>query len=150
MNKGYDMKKIIIGMIAMLLFGQVYAQALINFTDITQQLSNGNSISLTVDLATCKVDDPNEIKIPLSKWFVKSNSAVYSDSMVSIDAVKYASGRSPLPASGLLQRGSIWINNNGNVQIVISFFDAETSKKWIKDVNVQCRLNEGVRVFSHS
>jgi hypothetical protein len=144
------MKKLLMGVIALTCCGIVSAQSLTTFTDITQQLANGNDISLTIDLSTCKVDDPNQIKMPLSKWFVKPDAALFTDTIVSIGGEKYAHGRPPLPENGLLQRASLLIDNKGTVQVVVSFFDAETNKKWMKDVNAQCQLNNGVRVFSHS
>lgn len=144
------MKKILTGMLALSCFGMASAQNLTSFADITQQLSNGNDISLTVDLTACKVNDPNEVKMPLSKWFIRPDAALFTDTLVSIGEEKYAHGRPPLPDSGLLQRASMLIDNKGNVQIVVSFFDAETNKKWMNAVNIQCQLNNGVRVFSHS
>ena len=144
------MKKIVTGLMALSLCKLAFAQNLSNFTDITEQLSNGNDISLTVNLAACKVDDPNQNKIPMSKWFIKPTVALFTDTAVSIGDEMYAHGRPPFPENGLLQRASMLIDNKGNVQIVVSFFDAENNKKWMKDVTIQCQLNDGVHVFSRA
>ncbi|WP_058483908.1 hypothetical protein [Legionella spiritensis] len=142
------MKKLIYGFISALFFNQLHAQALPVFDDVIQHLSNGHEVNLVVDLNRCTIDDPNEVKIPAAKWFVKPQIVTFTDTFISIDGVKYAHGRAPLPASGLVQKGTILVNNQGNSHIVLSFFDAETNKKLMNDVNIQCSLNNGLQFFT--
>lgn len=144
------MQKFIFGCLFSMLFQSLYAQSLTSFSDITQHLTNGNEINLLVDLNHCEVNDPNDIKITIAKWFVTPQNVIYTDELLSIDGSKYAHGRPPLPASGLLQRGSIIIDAKGNAHIVLSFFEMETNKKFMQDVKVECPLNSGLMVFTRA
>ncbi|KTD57742.1 hypothetical protein [Legionella shakespearei] len=141
------MKKILYGCI-LVFFSQILnAQVLPSFDKITQHLSKGNKASLLIDLTQCSIDDPNEIKIHVAKWQINPQVITFNDELISVDGSKYAHGRAPLTAAGVMQRGTILVDRQGNAQIVLAFFDIETNKKIMNNVNITCHLNEGLKFF---
>lgn len=142
------MKRVFIGLALSALMGGTQAQSLSTFDEITQQLSNGNEINALVNLSECVINDPNPVKIPVANWFVKPNTVVFTDKIIALDGEKYAHGRPPLPASGLVQKGTIAIDTEGKAQIILAFFDAGLKQKVMQDVTIQCQLNTGVKIFT--
>lgn len=144
------MKKAIIGFALATLMNGIQAQALSSFDEITQQLSIGNEINALVNLNECVINDPNNVKIAMANWFVTPKAVVFTDKIISFDGEKYTHGRPPLPVNGLVQKGSINIDTVGKTSIVLSFFDAGSSQKAMQDVTIQCQLNSGLKIFTHS
>lgn len=127
----------------------LFAGELTTFKAITEDLAVGKEIIVVVRDAFCKMEDPNERKIPISTMVFKPATLLFTDSLFSFDAVKFAGNTYPAFPNGVLQRGSFRMDNNGNVNMVVAFFDAETNKKndaW-KDVKINCQLGNGVKVF---
>lgn len=144
------MKKALIGLTLAALMQGAQAQTLNTFDQITNELSNGHEITALINLKECVINDPNSIKIPLANWLVTPRAVVFTDTLIALDGEKYTHGRPPLPVNGLMQRGSIKIDNSGNSAIVLSFFDAGSSQKAMQDVTIQCQLNSGLTVFVRS
>lgn len=127
----------------------VFAGELTTFEAITQALDVGKEINVVVHDTLCKMDDPNEYKIPASTMVIKPSALLFTDNLLSFDSVKFASSKLPYANNGLLQRGTFVLTTTGQVNILIAFFDAETNKKipqW-NDVKIQCQLGEGVKVY---
>ena len=127
----------------------LFAQELTSFKAITEDLAVGKEIVVVVHDKLCKIDDPNEYKIPISTMIIKPEISLFTDNLFSFDAAKFAGNPYPSFPNGIMQRGSFRMDNNGQLNIVIAFFDAESNQKnsaW-KDVKIQCQLSEGVRVY---
>lgn len=127
----------------------VIAGELTSFGAIIQEVNVGNSITVVVHDSLCKMDDPNEHKIPASTMVIKPSGLLFTDHLLSFDASKFSAMKFPSAVNGLLQRGTFVLDSAGQVNIVIAFFDAETNNKipqW-NDVKIQCQLGEGVNVY---
>lgn len=127
----------------------VFAGELTGFEAITQDLKVGKEIRVVVQDLLCKMTDPNEYKIPPSTAVIKPSFLLFRDTILSFDVTKFANNQLPYAKNGLLERATFTLNNTGEVNIVIAFFDAVTNKKipqW-NDVTIQCQLGEGVKVY---
>lgn len=140
-------KKAVLGLLC--LCSPVFAGELTNFGSIIQELDVGREIRVVIHDSLCKMNDPNEYKIPASTMVVKPSALLFTDNLISFDATKFAGSRLPYATNGLLQRGVFALYSNGQVNITIAFFDAETNKKsthW-NDVKIECQLGDGVKVY---
>jgi VirK protein len=129
----------------------ISAHELASFQDITGRLSLGKAIRVVINTNHCDVSDPNEYKIPKQTMVTKPASVIFTENLLSFDGSKFTlgSGNAPVPPSGLMQRGSFLMDIAGNLNLTIAFYDGETNHKssQFKDVQIQCHLGEGLRIF---
>lgn len=142
------MKKALLVLLAM--SPSVFAGDLTTFQEITDYLASGKEISVVVKDKLCQMHDPNTPKIPVSTMVIQPTSAIFTDNLFNFDAEKYSPANYyPAFPNGIMQRASFLMNEIGEVRINIAFFDIESNKKspTVKDVRIDCRLNEGVSVY---
>jgi hypothetical protein len=143
------MRKGILSSLLVMASSALSAQELTTFNDITQELSQGKSISAVINTKYCTVNDPNEYKIPTQTMVTKPVSVVFTDDLLSFDGTKFAPERDPLPKGGLMQRASFLLNAKGQLNAVIAFYHGETNKQIeaFQNVTIACHLGEGLKVF---
>lgn len=127
----------------------VFAQELTSFTELTQALSEGNEVSVVVKSPLCNINDPNRPQIPKSTMVHRVQTALFTDQLLSFDSEKFTFAKPPYFTENLNQRAVLLLNSEGDMNIRIDFFDAETHKKvpYLKEVNIQCKLGEGAKFY---
>ena len=126
------------------------AQELTSFESITHELKQGKGISAVIDDNLCEMHDSNAFKIPPSTMVIRPETVLFKEDLIAFDGVKFAHGsRPPLPTAGLLQRGSVILDTEGKMTLVIAFYDAASNQKipGFDNVTINCQLGEGMKVF---
>ena len=143
------MSKISLFFLLLLSSFSLSAQELTSFESITHELKQGRGISAVIDDNLCEMHDNNEFKIPPSTMVIRPETVLFKEDLIAFDGVKFAHGRPPLPAAGLLQRGSVILDTEGKVTLVIVFYDAASNQKipGFDNVTINCQLGEGMKVF---
>lgn len=127
----------------------LFAQELTSFDEINNALHSAQHVSAVVYSKRCKISDPNEFKFPISDALVRLDSALMLEDKIGFDAVKYARAIPTIAPNGLIQRVSLILGKDGNLNGIIASFDAVTHVKPLtrKDITIDCKLGDGVRFY---
>ncbi|MBX3708510.1 MAG: hypothetical protein KIT56_01310 [Gammaproteobacteria bacterium] len=129
----------------------MYAAELTTYKAIEQSLTEGNLITMVMRYNACEVNNPNPFIIKVGSAVFKPQVVLLSDDgYLAAEGTWFTTGFQNGAGNGINQHYKIILNNQNQLKVTLEFFNADTGKRSdIKNVDVNCELGKGIKVYGH-